>query len=529
MNKIKHLVRYEFIDLKRNHIFIIMSILYIFGVQQVISNMRYGGNLYLTLIGLQKDSWVPINFLIIPIMYIGVKVGKSENEIFKSISISKNEVLISKYLSILLISFIIFLVNINLFILIGLICRVSFECFVNNFIGYIVNTTILLLVCSNLGLFIGVMINKYVGEVISYLLIIAAFMLFCNFYKEPKNILPLIQCNVLQSNFYVNNYDKGYLYHNILWGLIALTLIIITLIKNSVLSKKRNNALILSGVLFLTVLSCAYFGNKACQFNPTYYDIYSRRDKDYVNTENAYRTFFSNDSCGYYINKYSMDIRLTDRIANKCDIQISINKNNVNSVELGLYGKLNVSEIKIDSKSTSFKRTSNSIQVNLPRDYNDGEVVNMEVVYEGKIDTKWLQSETVFYLGDNRIFLGDVFEWYPKLNDNMEKVYDIQIKYYGKNKIYSNLDEISQNGVYKFTGKDKEVFIISGDMKEVKYKDITIIGNEEYVKNSEYCENMINRMKKETGIRNRIIVGTFVPGGGKMLEEYEKAYFYGGD
>lgn len=528
MNKIKSLIKYELLDLKRSPLFWVMGILYIFGIQQVIGNMTSRGGSYLTLIGFQKDSWLPLNLLMIPILFIGIKIGKNENDIFKSMDISFKEFLVSKLLIISLINFIIFFISIVIFTVISLLSKVSLQYFIRNSIFYITNTIILLLMCSSLGLFIGSFISKHVGDVISYILAVGSFVLLSNFYKEPIGLFPLINCNVLTSVFYVNTYEKSYLYHNVFWALMAVNFIVLIVIKG--VWKKKTLKILSVAVFSISILICAYCFSNVISVKTTYYDIYSKRDAGFYNKKNSISTFFSNDDCGYYVDKYSMDISIDNKINNVCNMQVVINKDNVNLLEFGLYNKLNISEIQVNGKKTDFKRTINSFIVEFPKAYKSGDIVDVEVAYQGEVNTIWDQSIKMFYVSDNRVFLGDVFEWYPKLNDSLQKTYDMKIKYDGKNKIYSNLDGTSQEKNYKFSGKDKEILLISGDLQEVKYKDITIIGNEEYVNNSEYCDIMINRMEKELGGKgDKIILGTFIPGGKKMKENYEKVYYYGGD
>jgi len=166
----------------------------------------------------------------------------------------------------------------------------------------------------------------------------------------------------------------------------------------------------------------------------------------------------------------------------------------------------------------------------LEREYTKGEIINMKVVYNGMINTKWLQGRGLFYARNNGIFLGDVFEWYPKLNDSNEKDYTIKIKYNSNNKIYSNMEESISGNEYIFQGRDREIFLISSPLiKERIYQDYLIIGNEELVNNDKMCNTIIDIMGNNTdNPRNitKLVFAPFIPGESKMDKDYIKAYLY---
>jgi len=117
-----------------------------------------------------------------------------------------------------------------------------------------------------------------------------------------------------------------------------------------------------------------------------------------------------------------------------------------------------------------------------------------------------------------------------KLNDENIKEYYLNIKYSGGHKLYSNLNGEHILGHYKFTGKDREIFLISGNITERNYRDYLFIGNEEYVNSNSKCDDLIKFMedKKLTNIKPAVF-GPFLPGGGKMDKPYEKACLFAVD
>jgi hypothetical protein len=527
LRKINALIKYEFINLKRGTFIWVMVGLYAFGVQQSIASMYLGGSSFLSLVDLIKVSWLPLNFIMIPVLLLSMKIGKSENEIFNTMDISPKEIFMSKVATVGIITGVILALNIILATTIAIVCRVSIQYFIYQSIGYIINTVIFLVVCSSLGLLIGQTIGKHVGEIIAYITIIVLFIIMCNFYKASNVIVPLINIRSLPSSFDVISYDKSYLYHNIFWIIMTLIFLMLSYRFHLETKQKRKFILLRLGVLLLSCAACTYLAVGIYSMKPSFYNYIRRNDAKIINNNNT--TFYADENSGYYIDKYIMDIDISNKLKNNCEMEIGVNKDSVKSVELGLYGELIISKVEIDGSKLSFNRTNNSFTVNLPKEYKNGEKLKMKVSYEGEINTKWInQGHRLFFLRNNTMFLADVFEWYPKLNDNTLKEYNVNIKYNGNNKIYSNLNDENKAGEYKLSGKDREVFLISGNIIERKYKDYLFIGNEEYVNSDKKCDSLIKVVGRERAEAvTKIVLAQFIPGGGTSMDKYyEKAYLY---
>ncbi|MFL0267298.1 hypothetical protein [Candidatus Clostridium radicumherbarum] len=505
-----------------------MLIIYAFGIQQVLSSMFTFGQHSLTLIGLIKDSWLPINFIMIPFLLISLKVGESENEIFKSMDISPKDIILSKLAVMLIIEGIILAANIVLVTVVGAICKASMGYFFYQSTGFIINTILTLVVCNFLGLFIGQVISKNFGDIIGYITVIILFLLLCNFYKLSNVILPLFNIRTFPGSFEVISYDTSYEYHIIFWLILSFTIFITPYVYKYRKIKRNRHFLFKISAIILALILCVGLGIKINSMKPNLYTIGARRE--FESGKNEFDTFFGNVDCGYYIDKYNMSLKFDNKLKNDCNMEIRINKNGIRSVELGLYEKLNITDIEVDGKKLNFNRNKNNFIAKLSREYNNGDILNMKVAYEGEINTIWLQGKKIFFQRNNVMFLADVFEWYPKLNDSSEKEYKLRIDYSGKNKLYSNLKENNKDGIYNFTGKDKEIFLISGNMTERKYKNFIFIGNEEYVKSNEQCDRVISDIKREnlTNVE-KVIFSPIIPGGTKMEKYYDKDYLYSFD
>jgi hypothetical protein len=528
LRKINALVKYEFINIRRGFLIWIVAILYAFGVQQDLSSMFTFGHHSLLLVGLIKVSWLPINFIMVPLLLLSLKVGESENEIFKSIDISPKEIILSKLSVMSIIDAIILFVTIILAIIVGIICKVSIGYFLYQSIGYITNTTVVLIVCNLLGLFLGQVVSRKFGDIVGFIAVIALFVLLCNFYKVSNNIFPLFNIRTLAGSFDVISYNKSYVFHIIFWLVLCLVLFIIPYVYKYRKNQSSRALIFKSSAIILALITCIGLAIIINSMNLKSYEIGSRRE--YESGKNKFNTYFSNTDCGYYVDKYDMALKLDNKLQNDCTMEIRINKNGISSIELGLYEKLNINNIEAEGKKLEFNRTKNSFIVKLPREYNSGDIVNMKVAYEGAINTRWLQGEELFFVRNNVLFLADVFEWYPKLNDSLEKNYKLNITYNGKNKLYSNLEEENKDETYKFAGKDKEIFLISGNLAERKYKGYVFVGNEEYVNSNEQCDRVINDIKRKnlTNVE-KAIFSPFIPGGTKMEKYYDKDYLDSND
>ncbi len=520
MKKINNLVKYELINLKRGKLIWIIYLLYIFGIQQIISSMYNNGQFSLTLVGLIQNSWLPLNFIMIPIILLSMKIGESDDDIFKTLDISVKQIILSKFITLMVIGLVILTLNLILYILIAAINTVSTEYFLYNIIGYITNTVVCLIVCNFLGLLIGEVFSRYAGDVIGFISILILFVVLSNFYKLSNTIFPLIDIRTFPNKFDVISYDKSYLCHNTFWLIIAL-------ISLQLILMHRHN-LKTSLTLIVSIIFCVPLTIYMFYTSPQFYDIHSRTDVidgNYCN--NNYNTFFAKNDCGYYVDKYNMQLNIDDKLENHCSMEIKMDKDNINSLELGLYEKFKISRLEINNQIIDFNRTNHSFIAKLPNNCKKGEVIKMDVYYSGKVNTIWQQGNQLFFVRNNWIFLADVFEWYPKLNDSKIKEFNLNIKSSGKNKIYSNLDGDNKLQEWNFYGKDSEIFLISGNIKERNYRGYLVVGNEEVINDNNQCDVTISIINKENlnGI-TKIVYSPFIPGGGKITKPYEKAYLH---
>lgn len=517
-------MKYELIYLKRSPLIWVIGILYLSGIEQVISSMYLGDTLTLSLVGFVKASWLPLNFIMIPILLISMLIGESNNEVFEAADISPSEIIISKSLTLAILGGVILGVNILIFLIIALVSKVTLGYLIYQFVGYFINTFILLVVCSSLGLLLGRVINKHFGAVTGFISAILFFIMLCNFYKTFNFIVPLFNIRIISNSFDVISYDKSYYYHNVLWAIITVIMLSVPFILNGRAKVKGKNILIWVSTYLVLFSVGIFLISNIFLMKPTFYGIQTK-DKVLSGEEpGILSTYFSNEKCGYYVDKYKMNVNIDNEFKNNCEMDIVVNGASINTLEFGLYEKLNISDLEINGEKLDYSRTSKSFKVSLPKEYKNGETIKVKIQYSGYINTVWLQGQQFFHVRNNSIFLADVFEWYPKLNDNNIKDYNVNIKYNGVNKIYSNLNNENKNGEYLFTGQSKEMFLVSNRMIERQYKDYLFVGNEEEVNNDIQCDGIIESIKKNKADEiKKIILVPLIPGKSNKSDDYKNA------
>lgn len=537
MKKINGLIKYELLDLIRSKIIWIMLALYIFGVEQSISSMYVLGQFKIGFVSYFKTSWLPLNLVMFPLLIIGVKVGMSRNQIFETFSISIKEKVMSKLICMVVVGAFIWIPSMIITIIMACISKTSFLYFINLFLWYITNLTLLLVITSVIGLIIGEVVTKRIGEIPTFLILLAIFVLLCNFYKEGLGIIPLYYVDTFASTFEFFTYDKLYIYHIVFWLIfLIIGVVALFLYKIRECNVKSKQTYILNSILGIGLCLCIFIIIKILPLGATFYDITSNIEykdsngnlnNDYINNQN--NTYYHSGDIGYYVSKYDMNLTLQDNFKNICNMEIKITNPNTKFLEFGLFYKMNISKIYMDNKEINFERIDNHFKVNIPQDKLENRDMNLTVEYDGNINTEWLQGRKTFFVKNSSMFLADVFEWYPKLNDEKFRDYNLNIDYKGNNKIYSNLEGDGKNN---FEGNDREIFLVSGKVIEKNYSGYTLVGNEEYFKTDKQCDNIINsankRLEKDNLEKNIDTIILTKENPDKVEIQYKKTYLLSG-
>lgn len=501
MKKTIYICKYEAKNLLRSKIFYITLILAAFGFQQMFSAFGTKGGV----ISFAKLCWLPLNFILIPVMIISQNIGKSNNEIFKVMDIDTKHKLTGEFLAIFILDFIVIMSYIIIFQIVYLISGVSLNYYLYILGGSLELILITLISSTLIGFLIGQVTE---GGIFGYILIGIAFIITCSFYKTDTSVLTLYNLPVFPSSLAIFKNNTFYLYHKLFWIILDTLLVFLIIVTEyRHIHVRINNLIYFIAIPFIA--ACAFLIIGSHFYKPTYYEAFSRDDasvedkiiasKDYNaiadSNFSSFHTFYSKDDCGYFVSRYNMDLDLKEKYSNNCSMILNITKDNVKNITFGLYGKLKVKDVKINGQGCKYSRDDNSITLKSDNAFNSGKKINILVSCEGYIYTKWLHGQETYFVDDSEAYLGSVFEWYPKLNDNKEKQYTIKIKH--KSKLYSNLFIKPGKDCDYLIGEDKDVLILSGStIEQRKYKQYTLIGNEEYFITDKQCQNVIKGYEK---------------------------------
>ncbi|MFX0550125.1 hypothetical protein ACOAKC_12455 [Hathewaya histolytica] len=507
MKKVRALYRYEMINLVNSKIFWGYIGLFLFGLQQMYSALIGEGRFVGGVSSIINFSWLPINLIMLPLMIILYYVGKSRNEIIDTLDLSIRERLYSKLLVTVTLNLISLILVIFLLIYGGL-SSLSPSYKNSLLIGFIVSYVITITVISLIGLTIGEVLGNLLPDIINIFFIIVVFGLISSFYKMSNSVLTLYDSNFTSSILIPFKYDMLYKLKKIFWISTIFSLILIIIYNYyEKYYKKTKPILIGLCVLFIafSIVSVIY-SNK---FKAVNYDIVETKEEmsELTTNNTEYYTFYGNSE-DFYVKSYDMDLNLKSDFKNKCNMKVVIKHSGLKEIELGLFGKLNVNSVRVNGKQAYFERGLRSFKVKLPNKYNKDEVLDLDVEYSGYINTLGINGNINFFSEDNLCFLADVFEWYPKLNDGRTKHFTVKVNHSGK--LYSNLKTIQKKEAEVFKGEDVEIFFLSANVKDIKHKGVTMIGNEEYLNDYERRENAIKNLKSSQEINKKYKCNTII-------------------
>ncbi|MCD3298143.1 hypothetical protein G8T67_15150, partial [Clostridium botulinum C/D] len=359
MRKIKAILKYEFLNLNRNFIIIIMLLLFIFGLQQQLWTSRISGEFRLNLVTFLKTFWLPINLIYMPILIINEIIGSSNQEIFEVLNIPKGERFLAKILTSTIINLIIIMINVLIVVAVAIIAKGPFKYSLYLILMYLLNIITALFCYSSIGLLIGETISKFRLRIFSYLLMILFFLITNNFYREPTMVTPIMKIDPLPSTFELFSLDKLTFYHFAFWNLITLLILYLLYNIKELQSLMLRNKIILC-FLVVAIFTSYFIGSK---YNPERY---------YIENDNINKNYEKESSLsdGFTIENYNMKLKLQDIVSNDCDMTIVVNNSELDKLDLNLYHILKPSSIKINEKETKFKFKDDKLTILLQEKYN---------------------------------------------------------------------------------------------------------------------------------------------------------------
>lgn len=213
----------------------------------------------------------------------------------------------------------------------------------------------------------------------------------------------------------------------------------------------------------------------------------------------------------YIIDKYTMNINISNKINNSCIIDISEYSSNGN-IELGLDKIFKIKYIKVNEMKAKYSRENNILKINIT-DLNIDKSNNLklEIVYSGNIyGISDIGVDTIYVGRKATSLLDEAIFWYPKPLNNNEIQYKLNIN--SKATIYSNLsssNEANDGYTQKLEGKSNSVNLLSGNYKYFKINDVELIlplaYNEEFVYSQ--AIEMLKAMELEKEDKEKVING----------------------
>lgn len=372
------------------------------------------------------------------------------------------------------------LIHFSLIWFLSNICTLTIGVFVGTFIHgffrYIICTIIFLLFNQTLITQSSTTINKM-------------FNIFDDELHSPSNYC----CSVIFNKFYL--LDKTFIICLILFIFIFVYLLT---------TKKNYTNLIISIIGFIVIESLVvYTGDKS---------------RLIINNDHCIQTssnITSNKDLKYSVDNYYMKLILDNKLYNKCNIKLNISSSKVKQLEFLLNKTFKIKKVKINNKPVDYKRCNNKIILYTKNlELKNNQDVNLYIEYAGKICAENTSGTNIVYVNHDAInLLSNTIDWYPKLLQNKESYYDVNIN--STSKIYSNLPAYSKENKkssynFKIKGKTKGLNIVSGNYTHYTYKNMKIIVPKNLNKSSinsgiDYALNkeLINYIKDNKNMLNK--------------------------
>lgn len=263
-------------------------------------------------------------------------------------------------------------------------------------------------------------------------------------------------------------FDQFYIMDKSICFIIIATCFLLLYFKNKFKGKNKYKILtVISTSLILSLSSLIY--NIGYNIHYTNEDYTYNKEFDSLDIANKYK-----------ITNYSMNLNLDNRLNNNVSLNFkNISNEKISNIDLILDDIFKVDEIVVNNKKLDFIHEENILNINIPNDMLLDNNFEIKISYSGFVHVLNSVYQYMYIANSNNVMLPmDSLAWYPKTNDNNMINFDININ--SKNKVYSNLEltKIDINGSnyeLKYTGNSNDVFLYSGNYKEVIENDIVFI------------------------------------------------------
>ncbi|MGL5415041.1 MAG: hypothetical protein ACRDAU_05225 [Clostridium sp.] len=194
------------------------------------------------------------------------------------------------------------------------------------------------------------------------------------------------------------------------------------------------------GVLIFSFIGVLYVGYNSYELAPTSYG-------EVESEEYSYR-----------VNKYDINMDINKKLKSNVKMDMSFNKNEKECL-FYLDSMFNVTEVLVNGEKVDYMRDSDTININLNKGLEGNAVV--EISYDGLVNRILPNGDIDVIANKNKVYLEETYMyWYPKMLDNKEKEFAINVK---DEEIISNLK--NENGILKGIGN--EVILLKGNLEKI--------------------------------------------------------------
>lgn len=379
---------------------------------------------YFSMSYFKKNLNIFISFLIISFIPLFLSLGIFLTKVpIKSLLI--NEVLDF---------FIVWLLSIILSISIGLFAGIINKGYVKYGIVFALNT-IVLLGSRIAGSTLGRLINPFSDGEYS----------FINPYAK-----------VLLNKYYI--LDKFF---------VIIIIILLLLIASIIVSKKNKLKLICVSLIFIILQGVVInSASKSISFG------FKPRDSMVLNNEK------------YYIEDYSMNLKLDNKLSNECLVKLKVVDTNINKISLLLSELYVVEYVKINNEEVEFNQEEESLIIKTDQ-LQLKDSIDLKVKYRGDVFFTELASSNQ-YVSEEFINLNELdLQWYPSIRQQKPINFEIALINENKN-IISNLDFIDDNVL---GGQSTGVFIGKGAYKTLTEDNISVFAPDSCIDDSIIINN----------------------------------------
>lgn len=317
---------------------------------------------------------------------------------------------------------------------------------------------------SVIGLIIGIFVSNFTRYIICLILSYPFIM------QVPKGVIESkveMLFNIFDDKiFSPPNHGAGVIFNNfyLLDKLFILFFISFAVYFMYIFMRKKNyKILAISVCLFIMIQSVIIYNYKNIEIR----DISANNSA--IDTKEKY---------SYHINNYTMDMQFKNKLYNKCNMSISLDKNDAENITLYLDRGFTIDKLLLDSKSVEYSFSDGKIVIPL-QDKKMEKELNISIEYSGRAYVmNSLSTDSIYTSRTANTLINDVVNWYPQVSQ--EELCNYEIKGTSLTEMYSNIPLKNTKGnalSYSFSGngRGKGINLISGNYGVYNHNGTEII------------------------------------------------------